>query len=301
MDIEDAAAEVYGAPLGDFTARRTALAAEAKSAGDKELARAIAGLRRPTTAAWVVNMLARHRAERVAEIVELGAQLRDAQDALDAPRLRELGRQRSALIREVTREAIALAEELGTAASATLSEEVAQSLQTAMTDPDAAALVASGTLVRPITAAGWGLDEGGDVIAFPTAAQRAGRRAESKPPKQAPKKQGKRQDAARASQEAAREATEREFAEAEEALAAAREEAERLRADAETLAERRAALRDEVQELTRQLREAEGELADVEGEARGIRRSRDDAKRALTAAERAVARARTRVERTSRD
>src|SRR5690554_1432610 len=177
VDIETAGAELYGVPLGEFTARRTALSREARASGDKELSTAIAGLRKPTTSAWVVNMLARHRAERVEEIAALGEELRDAQDALDAPRLRELGKQRSALVREVTREAVAVAAELGTEASAAVSEEVAQTLQTAMIDADAAALVSSGTLVKPLTAAGWGIEEGGDVIAFPTAKQRAGRRA----------------------------------------------------------------------------------------------------------------------------
>ncbi|QEE60206.1 hypothetical protein FVA74_00495 [Salinibacterium sp. dk2585] len=306
MDIETAGAELYGMPLGEFTARRTALSREAKASGDKELAKAIAGLRKPTTSAWVVNMLARHRADRVDEIAALGEELRDAQDALDAPRLRELGKQRSALVRQVTREAVAVAEGLGTEASAAVSGEVAQTLQTAMIDADAAALVASGTLVKPLTAAGWGIEEGGDVIAFPTATQRAGRRAAVA---DAPAKSGgsagskkarpdapTRSSAQERKRGAERKQAELDLATAEAALAKARDEAEELRASAEAVSERRASLRDEVEELTRQLREAEGELADAEGEARGIRRSRDEAKRAVTAAERAVARARRRLD-----
>ncbi|MBF0672329.1 MAG: hypothetical protein IR160_07075 [Salinibacterium sp.] len=329
MDIETAGAELYGVPLGEFTARRTALSREARASGDKELSTAIAGLRKPTTSAWVVNMLARHRAERVEEIAALGEELRDAQDALDAPRLRELGKQRSVLVREVTREAVALAGELGTEASAAVSEEVAQTLQTAMIDADAAALVSSGTLVKPLTAAGWGIEEGGDVIAFPTATQRAGRRAADAPAKSGGSAGSKTAsgDAARSGKEgsgaksapgrsttnarpdaparssaqerkreAERKQAERDLAKAEETLAEARAEAEELRASAEAVAERRASLREEVRELTRQLREAEGELADAEGEARGIRRSREEAKRAVTAAERAVARARRRLD-----
>lgn len=334
MDIETAGAELYGVALAEFTARRAALQREAKKT-DPELAKTVGALRKPTTSAWVVNMLARHRAELVDEIAALGDELRDAQDALDAPRLRDLGKQRSALVRRGADEAVALAEELGTAASAAVREEVAQTLQTAMIDADAAALVASGTLVKPLTVAGWGLEEGGDVIAFPTAAQRAGRKSKaaegdslasgvsagagestaSKGSKGAGASGRSKGTAARstgakssegsdasvrpsaaAAREAKREQLQREFEDAEVALAAAREEAEQLRADAETLADRRSRLRDEVQELTRQLREAENELADVEAEARGIRRSRDDAKRAVTAAERALARARRRLD-----
>lgn len=284
MDLEHATRELYGATLAEFTARRAALAAEAKTAGDAELAKAVAGLRKPVAAAWLVNMLARHRADRVAELVALGEALRDAQDALDAPRLRDLGRQRSTLVRELAHEGGALARELGGAASAAVIEEVAQSLQAAMIDPDAAALVQAGALVRPLTAAGWGSGgEGADVIAFPTAAQRAVRRGEN----------DLRGDAS--GSDSAIEAAQRELAEAEAALVAAHEEAERLRAEADAVAARRANLRAEVEELTRQLREAEGELSDAEGQARRIRRERDAAKRDMTAAERAVARGRARV------
>lgn len=175
VDIETARGELYGVPLAEFTGRRAALARAAKQEGGAELARTIGGLRKPTTSAWVVNMLARHRPELVDEVAALGDELRDAQDALDAPRLRDLGKQRSALVRRASDEAVALAQELGTAASAAVREEVAQTLHTAMIDADASALVASGTLVKPLSVAGWGLEEGGDVIAFPTAVQRAGR------------------------------------------------------------------------------------------------------------------------------
>jgi hypothetical protein len=276
MGIEDATRDLYGVPLAEFTARRTALAAEAKLAGDAELAGAIGALRKPVASAWLVNMLARHRAERVAEVVELGETLREAQDELDAPRLRALGRQRSTLVRQLAREAGALAAELGGAASAAAIEEVAQTLQAAMTDADAAALVQAGALVRPLTAASWGAGDGGaDVIAFPSRAQRAARRGEPS------------EGAADARQE---------LADATAALETAQADAERLRAEASAVAERRTTLRDEVEELTRQLREAKGELADADDEARRIRRDRDQAKRALSGAERALARAQARVD-----
>lgn len=292
VDIETAGDELYGVRLGEFTARRTSLARDATKAGDPELAKTIAGLRKPTTSAWLVNMLARHRAALLAEVTALGEELRDAQDALDADRLRELGRQRSALLRQAADEAAALAKELGQPASAPVRDEVTATLQTAMTDADAAAAVSTGTLVRPLSAEGWGIEEGGEVIAFPTATQRRALKQEAGLGKLDPRVARAPRKEARLDKLDQRKALE----EAAAALADARREADGLRADADTLAQRRTRLRDEVQELARQLREAEAELADVEAEARGIRRSRDDAKRAVTAAERAVARARRRLE-----
>jgi hypothetical protein len=49
-----AADELYALRPEEFVPRRTALAADAKQDGDKELAAAVTKLGKPTTAAWVV-------------------------------------------------------------------------------------------------------------------------------------------------------------------------------------------------------------------------------------------------------
>ncbi len=56
--VEDALDELYSARPEDFTALRARLAATAKRGGDAAAARRISGSRKPTTAAWVVNLLA---------------------------------------------------------------------------------------------------------------------------------------------------------------------------------------------------------------------------------------------------
>ena len=61
MDLDAAVDELYGLAPEEFLARRTALAATAKRAGDVGLARQITALRKPTVAAWAVNLLARRR------------------------------------------------------------------------------------------------------------------------------------------------------------------------------------------------------------------------------------------------
>jgi len=67
-----ATAELYAAAPEAFTERRGELAAAARDAGDRAAAKAIAGLRRPTRAAWVVNRLARAAVLHPARVDELG-------------------------------------------------------------------------------------------------------------------------------------------------------------------------------------------------------------------------------------
>ena len=61
MDLESAARELYALLPGDFTAARNARAKEAAQQGNKALAARLRGLAKPTAAAWLLNMMARHR------------------------------------------------------------------------------------------------------------------------------------------------------------------------------------------------------------------------------------------------
>ena len=79
MDLDAAADELYGISPDDFVARRTALVAEARKAGDRTLANEIGQLRKPTRTAWLVNLLVRSEADRIEELLELGRQLQEAQ------------------------------------------------------------------------------------------------------------------------------------------------------------------------------------------------------------------------------
>jgi ABC-type phosphate transport system auxiliary subunit len=168
------AAELYALPLDEFTEARNARAADARGAGDRELADRIKQLKKPSTSAWAVNMLARHRAEEVGQLLELGASLREAQSELDADELRELGRQRQKLISAVVRQAKALAEELGAPIGPAAADEVGQTLQAALADPDATEAVIAGLLTRPLVASGWGSVDVDAAVAVP-AERRAAR------------------------------------------------------------------------------------------------------------------------------
>ena len=148
----EAAAELYAGDPAEFIRRRGELAARARASGDAAAARAITGLRKPTRAAWVVNRLVRDDPGAAARLAELGAGLQQAGHALDGGKLRELSRQRRELIAALTRQALAGLPD----APGALQEEVAATLSAAVTDPQVAAELAAGALVRPVERAGFG-------------------------------------------------------------------------------------------------------------------------------------------------
>src|SRR5262245_28208815 len=158
--------ELYAAPLADFTPRRDALAKELK-AEDKALSDAVKSLKKPSIAAWVVNLLVRREAEQVDQILVVGEGLRAAQASLDGQELRELTRQRRQLTAAVTTIARGHAADAGTKVTAAVAEQVEATLTAAMIDPRAAEAVRSGLLVAALSATG--VDEVEVVVAVPEA------------------------------------------------------------------------------------------------------------------------------------
>lgn len=156
MDLDSAARELYALTPGEFTARRDALTREARDAGDKDLAKQVNGLRKPAVAAWLVNQLAIEGPAELHQLLDLGAQLRDAQAGLVGRRMQELSRQRQQLVRSLSRIAARLATDRGQQATAAVVQQVTETLGAAVADPQAAAAVSSGRLTRPLVYAGLG-------------------------------------------------------------------------------------------------------------------------------------------------
>src|SRR5437762_8796386 len=77
--MADAADDLYGLPLEEFTAARDAGARELRRAGDREAAGELAKLPKPTPAAWAANQLARTQPELIRALLEAGDELREAQ------------------------------------------------------------------------------------------------------------------------------------------------------------------------------------------------------------------------------
>ncbi|WP_380165160.1 hypothetical protein [Jannaschia sp. R86511] len=159
--------ELYSAAPSGFTARRDEIAAAARSEGDKALSAAVRRLRRPTTAAWALNLLCRQEPDLVGQLLELGGLLRQAQSGLDGAALKDLDRQRRGVVGALARRAAALVQEHGHTVDAELTRQVEQSLAAALADPEAGAAVTSGQLTRAVSAVGFGVALDPDAVAVP--------------------------------------------------------------------------------------------------------------------------------------
>ncbi|WP_439661500.1 hypothetical protein ACSHWB_08310 [Lentzea sp. HUAS TT2] len=140
MDLKPVADELYGLPPKDFTAARNAAA---KQADDKDLAKAIQELRRPTVGAWAVNKLVRDAPEGLNEALGLStAQLT----------MRELGRKRKELLEALVYRTLELTGPLADDAVT----QVRNTLTAAMADPESAEQVRNGHLTKGLEYSGFG-------------------------------------------------------------------------------------------------------------------------------------------------
>ena len=82
--LQAAIDELYSADPDEFMQRRGALVAAAKKSGAAAVGKQIAALRKPTRSAYTVNRLARSDPDGIAELIDLGGQLREAERSVDA-------------------------------------------------------------------------------------------------------------------------------------------------------------------------------------------------------------------------
>jgi hypothetical protein len=156
-ETDDLIRRMYEAPPDQFVAARAEAIADARKAGDKDTAKRLAALRKPTVAAWLVNLLALKKPELIDQLVELSTALRTAQRGLKGDALRELNAQRRQVVSALVASArqLAVAEDPGSAAKLPLGE-VEQTLTAALAEPDIAEQVRTGRLIRAATYAGFG-------------------------------------------------------------------------------------------------------------------------------------------------
>ena len=261
VTLASIADELYALAPAEFTAARNAKVREVKDAADKELAARVQELRKPSPAAWGVNLLARHRAAELEQLAQLGASMREAQAELDRAELGELTRQRRQVVAALARQASSLASEAHHNLTASVVEEVAQTLQAALGDPAAAAAVRSGRLVRPLEAVGFEEVDLTDAVAAPDASMVSPARPQART---APVRD-------LAAVRAAKEAEKR----ADEADA----EVKRLDRRIEQVEDGRDRLEAKLAELESQVRAIEDEIGDADRDARALHRDRDKAER----------------------
>lgn len=281
-DLLDVADELYALPPGEFTPSRNQRAKQARADGDKDLAARIQQLRKPSLAAWVVNMLMRYDAEEMAQVLDLGVSLREAQANLDGEALRELTRQRRRLVAAMVGKARQLAYDLGEKVSDPVARQVEDTLHAAMVDEQAATAVRSGLLTEPLTSTGLGTLDISEAVADGTALGRTAEPAQRGEP-------DKRADLSvvpepEPTDEDRDEARRKAQAEAEAAVDQARAAAEKARkkldksADrAEKLEARALQTQGETEELRRRLAELEHRQERLEQEIADAEQKRDRA------------------------
>lgn len=150
MDLDSVVDELYGLDPAEFTSRRDQRSAEARKEGDRELAAAIKALRRPSAAAYTINLMARSRGGEIDRLVGLGARMREAQAALSGDEMRALGRQRSQLVAGLAQEARRAAREAGHPVSEATEREIQTTFEAALADEAAGEVVRAGRLVKAL-------------------------------------------------------------------------------------------------------------------------------------------------------
>ncbi|NMO04763.1 hypothetical protein HH308_26420 [Gordonia sp. TBRC 11910] len=280
MDIDDVADELYALDPADFVAVRKERVAQARADGERELAREIGLLRKPTLVGWALNVLARESADDVGALLEVGDALREAQHALSADQLRALDKQRQQVVRGLTKRAVSLAADRGQTLSENASREVGQTLGAAMADPEFGEQVRLGRVITAVQHAGFG--SGGEEV-FGRAGLRVidGGRTTRRP----------KPDAAEV-----RRALRKALSDAEAVLDAATAGAEQAEETLDDATLRRVESQERIDELRSELSTAEADLRTAKLAEETAKKQRAQADRERIAAQSAVDAARARLD-----
>lgn len=146
---------LYGVPPEEFVAARSVAVAEARARGDAGAAKSIAALRKPTVAAWMVNLAAHRRLDLIDELLEVGAELRQAQQTGQAARVRELSERRgrtTARLIHAIRDLVEQADRGGKLPE----DELRATFFAAVADPQIGAAVRAGRIEKAVVYSGFG-------------------------------------------------------------------------------------------------------------------------------------------------
>jgi len=248
--------QLYLLPPHAFTAARETEVAQAKEIGDRDLAKELAALKRPSIAGWLVNLVALGRPDLVTALIELGHRMRTA------TAMRDLSAQRRRQTDEIISALRGLVADAGEPApTPALLSQVTSTLAAAMADDEAAEMVRTGRVLKPLAPSGLGPTGGAAIASAPA---RAGAAAPPKDDHAARERAALRLDRARAALA--------EAADAHEAANAA------------------------VHDLTEEIATLRERLARAERDARAARQTRLAAEQELNAALRQAGRAASTVE-----
>lgn len=152
-------AELYGGSRDDFLPTRTERSREAKDAGDRDLAKRINGLRKPTVAAWLVNQVVRRHPADAEALADVAGRLGAAHRQGTGDELRAAGQDRRKLLQRLDDRIRDLAKQEGVNVSADAAGQVDTTFQAALVDPEALQAVLSGRLSAAVEFDPNGMDQ----------------------------------------------------------------------------------------------------------------------------------------------
>jgi hypothetical protein len=269
-ELLEIADQLYGLSLPEFTPARDARAKELKGT---DLGKQVKALRKPSTAAWVVNLLVRRETEQVEQMLSVGEALREAQASMSGEELRALTRQRRQLTAAVTTRARRTAREEGTRITDAVADQVEATLTAAMVDEQCALAVRSGLLVAALATTGLDPADVADAVAVAEALGFSATARDAEPPPRPELHVVPDPEADRKAVEAAEQA----LAAAESELADASQAYDDAKAAYDDLEARSLQLQAEIDELRGRIAELESTVEEVDDEMSDAEDARDDA------------------------
>lgn len=268
--VNEAADELYAVSPDDFMAKRAEVAQRLRADGNTTAAARIEKLRKPTAAAWIVNAYVLSDPSVVDQLTDLGSRLRDAQDALDAARMRDLTSERRTLVGTLTKDAFRQAGR--TQPPAGLRDEVTGTFEAAIADDDLAARL--GRLQRAEQWSGFGFAPSG---APELTLVQGGRTRAAERPRRPEKPTRSAADKRR--QERALATAQKAFDEADAAFEEARDAEQALSQEIKRLTKKLAKLQDQLDTARSDVETARKDVASARSKRREARSALDRAER----------------------
>jgi hypothetical protein len=287
LEIAD---ELYALPQDEFTPARDAKAKELKA--DKSLAAAVKKLKKPSVAAWAVNLFVRRDSDQVDQVIAVGQALRSAQEGMDGAELRALTKQRRQLTSAVTQQVRALTKDEGVRLTQSVADQIEATLTAALLDPECAKAVRSGLLTAGLASTGVDAVDVAAAVAVPEALGFTASPTSSEPappdlhvvPDDPDDERDRKREEAAAALAAAQETvdeTATALAESTEAVEELQARSLQLQSEIDELRRRLAELETSAEETDEELEEAEATQAEAESASTAATKLRDAAQKAL--------------------
>jgi hypothetical protein len=139
--------------------------AEVKASGDAATAKEIGQLRKPSLAAWALNIVARERVSVIEALADVGERMRGAQSRMDTAALTGMRGERDAALAALVEAAVEVAGERERRLSPAVLDTVRATGIAALADESAQSAVASGQLTRALSYSGFGEVDLSDAVA----------------------------------------------------------------------------------------------------------------------------------------